>query len=132
VLDVQWFDGHEWDFVFDVDVSDNAPPLKMPMNRGEDPYDVADRFMAKHMLPASYREQIVRFILENSQGLTAGAPLADAPGMAIWHDRARQRVVWIWSPCTSAPVSAVNVVLGSKTMDSLCMQLRWRWAWLID
>lgn len=73
----QWFDGHEWDFVFDVDVSDSMPPLKLPMNRGENPYDVADRFMEKHGMPQSYREQIVGFILQNTQ--TPGNHAASSP-----------------------------------------------------
>jgi PFU (PLAA family ubiquitin binding) len=83
-LVVQWFEGHEWDFVFDVDVSDNAPPLKMPMNRDEDPHDVADRFMAQHGMPASYREQIVGFILQNTQSPGA-APLSATATVVALH-----------------------------------------------
>lgn len=57
--------------MFDVDVADGQPPLKLPMDRGEDPYEVAERFIAANGLPATYREQIVRFIVQN----TAGAAL---------------------------------------------------------
>ena len=39
-------DGTEYDFVFDVDISDSGPPLKMGVNRGDNPYDVADRCLA--------------------------------------------------------------------------------------
>ncbi len=35
--------GQQWDFVFDVDVDPNQPPLKLACNRGDNPYDVADR-----------------------------------------------------------------------------------------
>ena len=35
--------GQQWDFVFDVDVDPNQPPLKLACNRGDNPYAVADR-----------------------------------------------------------------------------------------
>jgi hypothetical protein len=44
-----------WDYVFDVDAEDGAPPKKLALNRGENPYAVADRFLADEDLPASYR-----------------------------------------------------------------------------
>lgn len=65
---IQWHAGKEWDYVFDVDVADGAPALKLPMNKGEDPYDVAERFLGSHGLPDSYLEQVVQFIQENTGG----------------------------------------------------------------
>ena len=35
--------GQQYDFVFDVDIEDGAPPKKLPYNRGDNPYDAADR-----------------------------------------------------------------------------------------
>lgn len=35
--------GQQWDFVFDVDFADTAAPKKLACNRGENPYEVADR-----------------------------------------------------------------------------------------
>ena len=35
--------GQEWDYVFDVDVEEGQPPLKMPCNKDENPYAVAER-----------------------------------------------------------------------------------------
>jgi hypothetical protein len=61
---LQRHDGQEWDFLFDVEVEDQIK-LKMPMNRGEDPYTVADRFMLQNGLPMTYRERIVDFVLQN-------------------------------------------------------------------
>lgn len=60
--DVQWHDGKEWDFMIDVDTEGGA--LKLPLNRGEDPYDVADRFLQKHNLPASYMQQVADFVAQ--------------------------------------------------------------------
>ena len=61
---VQWHDGKEWDLLLDVDA--DGTDLKLAMNRGEDPYTVADRFMMEHNLPATYLEQIVQFIIRNT------------------------------------------------------------------
>ena len=38
------YQGQQYDFVFDVDVEDGAPPKKLPYNRGGNPYDAADRY----------------------------------------------------------------------------------------
>lgn len=54
--------------MFDVDVADGVPPLKLPMDKAEDPYDVAERFLMRHGLPDSYLEQVVSFIQENTAG----------------------------------------------------------------
>lgn len=35
--------GQQYDFVFDVDIEDGAPPKKLPFNCGGNPYDAADR-----------------------------------------------------------------------------------------
>ena len=49
------YGGQQWDYVFDVDAEEGAAPRKLPANRGEDPYVVADRFLAEEGLPISYR-----------------------------------------------------------------------------
>lgn len=67
------FNGEEYDYVFDVDVADDAPPLKLPFNHNDNPYEAADKFLAANELPASYKEEVVRFILQN----TGGAKLDD-------------------------------------------------------
>lgn len=74
------FDGKEYDFVFDVDVEDGAPPLKLPFNHNDNPYEAADKFLAANELPASYKEEVVRFILQNTGGTQldlAPAPVAN-------------------------------------------------------
>ncbi|KAI3985906.1 hypothetical protein MKX01_038988 [Papaver californicum] len=56
----------QYDFVFDVDIGDGEPIRKLPYNRSDSPYDVADKWLLKESLPLSYRQQIVDFILQNS------------------------------------------------------------------
>ncbi|KAF5295352.1 hypothetical protein FQR65_LT01542 [Abscondita terminalis] len=60
------FEGKPYDFVFTVDVEDGKPPLKLPYNKGDDPYMAAHKFLEKNMLPAAYLDQVVNFILTNS------------------------------------------------------------------
>ncbi|KAL2468403.1 transducin family protein/WD-40 repeat family protein [Forsythia ovata] len=59
-------DGIQYDYVFDVDIGDGQPIRKLPYNRSDNPYDVADKWLLKENLPLSYREQIVEFILQNT------------------------------------------------------------------
>lgn len=47
-----------YDFVFSVDVEDGKPPLKLPYNTGEDPYQAAQKFLSKNLLPSGYLEQV--------------------------------------------------------------------------
>ena len=47
--------GQDWDYVFEVDAEEGTPPRKLPANRGEDPYAIADRFLVQEGLPVSYR-----------------------------------------------------------------------------
>ena len=48
----KWHNGQQWDFVFDVDFADNQAPKKLACNRGDNPYDVAER-CAQQMLPCT-------------------------------------------------------------------------------
>mmetsp|Transcript_12029 Transcript_12029/g.33825 ORF Transcript_12029/g.33825 Transcript_12029/m.33825 type:complete len:812 (-) Transcript_12029:119-2554(-) len=78
-VDSKLYNGQMWDFVFDVDVADGAPPLKLALNRNENPYVVADRFLEQHQLPATYKEQVVAFILQNTGGSMGGPSLGPSP-----------------------------------------------------
>ncbi|XP_027353628.1 phospholipase A-2-activating protein [Abrus precatorius] len=61
-----FFDGIQYDYVFDVDIGDGLPIRKLPYNRSDNPYDAADKWLLKENLPLSFREQIVQFILQNT------------------------------------------------------------------
>ncbi|KAJ1026253.1 hypothetical protein NDA16_002340 [Ustilago loliicola] len=56
------YNGKRYDFVLQIDVSDDADPLPLPINRGDDRQKVASDFVALHNLPESYVERIVEFI----------------------------------------------------------------------
>ncbi|KAA0031249.1 phospholipase A-2-activating protein [Cucumis melo var. makuwa] len=60
-------DGVEYDYVFDVDIGDGEPIRKLPYNLADDPYTAADKWLLKEDLPLVYRQQVVDFILQNSE-----------------------------------------------------------------
>lgn len=69
----QIFEGKEYDYVFDVDIKDGEPPLKLPYNLNQNPYTVAEKFLADNELPSSYTDEVVRFLETH----TAGAKLSE-------------------------------------------------------
>lgn len=93
----QLLDGKEYDYVFDVDIQDGVPPLKLPYNANgkriesnrhlaanigvssENPYNAAQRFLASNDLPMSYLDQVVQFIEKNTSGvsLSSGSEYSD-------------------------------------------------------
>ncbi|GAA6064645.1 hypothetical protein JCM10212_004487 [Sporobolomyces blumeae] len=60
-------EGAEYDFVFQIDVKDDEPPLPLPYNVDDDVVAVARDFVAEHALPDSYVERIVDFIRVSTQ-----------------------------------------------------------------
>ncbi|KAM5530207.1 hypothetical protein V8D89_016121 [Ganoderma adspersum] len=68
----QLYEGREYDYVFDVDIQDGVPPLKLPYNASENPYNAAQRFLQSNDLPMSYLDQVVQFIEKNTAGVNIG------------------------------------------------------------
>jgi phospholipase A-2-activating protein len=66
------YQGKEYDYVFDVDIEDGKPALKLPFNTTQNPYEVAQKFIADNELPMTYVDQVANFIITNSQGATLG------------------------------------------------------------
>ncbi|KAL8972956.1 MAG: hypothetical protein Q9183_000257 [Haloplaca sp. 2 TL-2023] len=64
--------GKDYDFVFDVDIEDGKPPLKLPYNLSQNPYEAATKFIQDNELPMTYLDQVANFITSNTQGATLG------------------------------------------------------------
>ncbi|XP_031618789.1 phospholipase A-2-activating protein [Contarinia nasturtii] len=60
------YEGKEYDFVFSVDIAEGMPALKLPYNRGEDPWMAAQKFIHKNDLPQVYLDQVANFVIQNS------------------------------------------------------------------
>ena len=85
----QLYEGKEYDYVFDVDIQDGVPPLKLPYNANgmfhhlhkgrigihistENPFTAAQRFLEKNDLPLTYIDQVAQFIEKNAGGVNLG------------------------------------------------------------
>ncbi|OWB78097.1 hypothetical protein B5S32_g2283 [[Candida] boidinii] len=66
------FNGKKYDYVFDVDVQEGSPPLKLPYNANDNPYTSAEKFLADNELPYTYLDEVVKFILSNTSGVSLG------------------------------------------------------------
>ena len=85
--------GKEYDYVFDIDIRDGAPPLKLPFNVTQNPHEVAMKFLQDNELPLTYLEETANFIVKNTQGTSLGtpAPASAAPGADPWGSEIRYR-----------------------------------------
>ncbi|KAL1860115.1 WD repeat protein Lub1 [Paecilomyces lecythidis] len=84
--------GQEYDYVFDVDIEDGKPPLKLPYNVSQNPYEAATKFIQDNELPIGYLDQVARFITENTQGATIGETTEQQPtGADPWGQEHRYR-----------------------------------------
>mmetsp|Transcript_4940 Transcript_4940/g.4125 ORF Transcript_4940/g.4125 Transcript_4940/m.4125 type:complete len:244 (-) Transcript_4940:57-788(-) len=57
----RYFPQGEYDYVFEVD-DESGIPKKLPYNDGDNPLEVAEKFLAREQLPKGYIEQITTFI----------------------------------------------------------------------
>jgi phospholipase A-2-activating protein len=83
------YKGKEYDYVFDVDIEDGKPPLKLPYNITENPHEVATRWLHDHELPMTYLEQTAQFIVNGTKGETLGQPSSDPRGANPWGSQTR-------------------------------------------
>lgn len=68
------YNGKSYDYVFDVDIEDGKPALKLPYNLSENPYERATKFLNDNELPLTYLDNVANFITENTKGATLGQP----------------------------------------------------------
>ncbi|KAH0531398.1 hypothetical protein TsFJ059_000235 [Trichoderma semiorbis] len=66
------YNGQSYDYVFDVDIEDGKPALKLPYNLSENPYERATKFLNDNELPLTYLDSVANFITENTKGATLG------------------------------------------------------------
>jgi phospholipase A-2-activating protein len=85
------YNGKEYDYVFDVDIEDGKPALKLPYNASQNPYEVARKFCEDNELPLTYLDQVTNFIVQNTQGATLGQSTPAPQGSDPWGTNARYR-----------------------------------------
>ena len=82
--------GVDYDYVFDVDIEDGKPALKLPYNLSQNPYEAATKFVQDNELPITYLEQVADFITTNTQGATIGQS-SQPSGPDAWGTENRYR-----------------------------------------
>ena len=102
------YNGNEYDYVFDVDIEDGKPPLKLPYNATQNPYEVARKFIDDNELPISYLDQVAQFIITNSQGASLGQSQTSVPGSDPWGTESRYRPGEVGAPAPSQPQPAAS------------------------
>lgn len=78
------YNGKEYDYVFDVDIEEGKPPLKLPYNLSQNPYEAATMFLQNNELPMTYLDQVANFVTTNTQGATIGQNLQDPVDTGPW------------------------------------------------
>jgi phospholipase A-2-activating protein len=81
--------GKEYDYVFDVDIEDGKPPLKLAYNLNQNHYEAARKFIEDNELPLTYLDQVANFIIQNTQGATLGQ--SGEQGADPWGSESRYR-----------------------------------------
>ena len=92
-------------FTFDVDVADGAPPRQLTYSIGQNPYSVADTWLAEQGMPVGYRDQIVNFLVQNTGGPTGAAAQAMAAAGAFNADPFTGGGSYVPSAMPTAPAS---------------------------
>ncbi|KAL9086287.1 MAG: hypothetical protein Q9165_007202 [Trypethelium subeluteriae] len=121
----QEFQGKDYDYVFDVDIEDGKPPLKLPFNLSQNPYEVAKKFIADNELPISYIDQVANFIVSNTQGAAigqTGASQTQAPGSDPWGSESRYRPGEVGAP--AAPESRPKVLPQTQYLKIISGNLK--------
>ncbi|KAI4258765.1 MAG: hypothetical protein LQ352_001074 [Teloschistes flavicans] len=104
--------GKDYDYVFDVDIEDGKPPLKLPYNLSQNPYEAATKFIQDNELPMTYLDQVANFISTNTQGALLGQASQDAAGSDPLGTESRYRPGESTPapPSSSLPTSRPNVL----------------------
>ena len=104
--------GKDYDYVFDVDIEDGKPPLKLPYNISQNPYEAATKFIEDNELSMTYLDQVANFITTNTRGTPLGQSSQSAApaGADPWGTESRYRpgdANAVSSVATSQPASGL-------------------------
>ena len=58
--------------MFDVELTEGHPALKLPYNLSEDPWMAANRFLEKNELDKLFLDQVAIFIQDQTKDITLG------------------------------------------------------------
>ena len=107
------FEGKDYDYVFDVQISDGGPTAKLPYNVSQNPYEAAMQFAGRNELSMETIDQIAKFIMDNTQGATLG-PEQSGAGPDAWGTESRYRPGESQTPAGQTPAARPKI-LPQKT-----------------
>lgn len=116
--------GKQYDYVFDIDIEDGKPPLKLPYNVTQNPYEAATKFLQDNELPMTYLDETANFIIKNSQGATIGQSSGPPAGGDPWGQESRYRPGEVSQSSYQAPTTTkqplpqkeyLSIVLGNPS-----------------
>ncbi|CAL8577179.1 WD repeat protein Lub1 [Xanthoria parietina] len=118
--------GKDYDYVFDVDIEDGKPPLKLPYNLSQNPYEAATKFIQDNELPMTYLDQVANFITSNTQGATLGQASQAPAGSDPYGTESRYRPGESTSsaPTPSLPTSRPKVLPQTSYLSIKTANLR--------
>ncbi|KAL8850642.1 MAG: hypothetical protein Q9221_004428 [Calogaya cf. arnoldii] len=118
--------GKDYDYVFDVDIEDGKPPLKLPYNLSQNPYEAATKFIQDNELPMTYLDQVANFITSNTQGATLGQSSQAPAGADPYGTESRYRPGESTSnaPTSSLPTSRPKVLPQTSYLSIKTANLR--------
>ena len=101
--------GKNYDYLFDVDIEDGKPPLKLPYNLAQNPYEAATKFIQDNELPMTYLDQVANFIISNTKGTILGqTSQTESASADPWGTESRYRPRETGSTPAQAPGSYVR------------------------
>lgn len=119
--------GREYDYVFDIDIEEGKPPLKLPYNLSENPWEAARKFLQDNELPFSYYEEVGNWITQNTQGTRLGTDIRgqdvrtqNSAGLDSQTQSARNR------DSRSSDRSRPGTDMGGQPRDPLGTERRYR------
>ncbi len=65
--------------MFDVDLDEGRPGLKLPYNISEDPWMAAHNWLEKNELSQLFLDQVANFIIDQCKGVELGRGSATGP-----------------------------------------------------
>merc|ERR1719502_2202976 len=63
-LGKRMYEGKEWDYLFDIDI--NGKMVRLPFNRGDDPWMAAQQWMWKNDIDQGFLDQVANHIIQNT------------------------------------------------------------------
>jgi phospholipase A-2-activating protein len=77
----KFFPAGDYDFIFDIQ-DDSGKTRLLPFNRGDNPLEATEKFIAREQISIAFKEQILNFVIKNTKGSNPD-PKANASNLPV-------------------------------------------------